>query len=64
MFNNMGDLIYLTNLPETVLPEKPLAMAYIRNQTQLGLMDTEQGFSKGTIFAELYKPFNRRIDDR
>lgn len=64
MFNDMGNLIYLTNLPEMQPAPKPLAMAYVRNQTQLGLMDVEQGFNKGTIFAELYKPFNRRVDDR
>lgn len=64
MLNNMGDIIYLTNLPDMQPETKPLAMAYIRKQTQLGLMNIEDGFDKGTIFAELYKPFNRRIDDR
>ncbi|MBQ7106567.1 MAG: spore coat associated protein CotJA [Clostridia bacterium] len=37
--------------------EKPLAMAYIQNQTQPDVMDVSDGFSKGTIFKGLDKPF-------
>ncbi len=37
--------------------EKPLAMAFIQNQTRLDVMDTHEGFSTGTIFKGLDKPF-------
>lgn len=35
----------------------PLAMAYVRRQTVLDVYPTAEGFSYGTIFRELNKPF-------
>ncbi len=35
----------------------PLAMAFVKNQTELNLYDTEKGYSAGTIFSDLNKPF-------
>lgn len=35
----------------------PLAMAYIRRQKVLDTLPAAEGFSCGTIFRELYKPF-------
>ena len=37
--------------------EKPLAMAFIQNQTQLDVMNVDDGFKTGTIFKGLDKPF-------
>lgn len=39
------------------MQEKPLAMAFVRNQTELDIMDTEEGFCTGTIFNGLNKPW-------
>lgn len=35
----------------------PLAMAFVKNQTELNLYDTEKGYCAGTIFSDLDKPF-------
>ena len=35
----------------------PLAMAYIKRQTELDVMPTAEAFDCGTIFRQLYKPF-------
>jgi len=35
-----------------------LGMAYVPGQTWCGTIDCEDGFFKGTVFAELYKPFH------
>ena len=35
----------------------PLAMAYIRRQMVLDTFPTAEGYSCGTIFRELHKPF-------
>lgn len=64
MLNNQNDILFLSNLlPDVQEDEKPLAMAFIRRQTELDLYELNDGFQKGTIFRQLYKPFNRGIDD-
>ena len=40
-----------------VLSGMPLAMAYVPWQEWRNLYETEKGFHRGTIFAELDKPF-------
>ena len=35
----------------------PLAMAYIKRQTELDVYPTAEAFDYGTIFRQLYKPF-------
>ena len=37
--------------------QKPLAMAFIQNQTQPDVMSVDEGFMTGTIFKDLDKPF-------
>ncbi|MBR4867650.1 MAG: spore coat associated protein CotJA [Clostridia bacterium] len=42
----------------TLLPEEvSLAMAYVPFQQNSQMVAAEEGFERGTIFADLYKPF-------
>lgn len=43
--------------------EFSLAMAYIPLQMNLKMYPNEEGFSKGTVFPELNKPFYGRMVD-
>lgn len=62
MINPMGgfmpldDMLMQISKPDSA-EERPLAMAFINRQTELNLMDTDEGFSCGTIFRDLNKPF-------
>lgn len=49
---------------ESAQDDRPLAMAFINRQTELDLMDTEQGYNSGTIFNGLNKPFMPEGDRR
>ena len=40
-----------------VMDERPLAMAYVRNQTELDPMDVDSAFNTGTLFRQLDKPW-------
>ena len=56
MINPLQEFIVING----VKPEKaevPLAMAYIRKQEVLDVFPTADGYSCGTIFRELHKPF-------
>ncbi len=59
MINPMNDLQLLGVLMPEAQPEhqKPLAMAFIKNQDYPDVMDTDSGFCTGTIFKGLDKPF-------
>ena len=42
----------------TLLPEEvSLAMAYVPFQQNSQMVAAEEGFERGTVFADLYKPF-------
>lgn len=42
-----------------LIDDMPLAMAYVPWQRWQNIMEAEKGFSCGTIFADLNKPFCR-----
>ena len=50
---------YLSRLPEEErdICDGPIAMAYVPWQKWQALYEAEKGFCRGTIFAELDKPF-------
>lgn len=49
---------YRMNRDTCAMPEKQaLAMAYVPWQEWQYILDAEKGFSCGTIFKELHKPF-------
>ena len=51
----------MNNLTKPCMPEDPaLAIAYVRWQQWGDLYEPEDGFSRGTIFQELDKPFYGR----
>lgn len=56
MQNPINKTIFITN-PGYAQNEVPLAMAYVRRQEVLDLYPTADGYTLGTIFRELYKPF-------
>ncbi len=53
LFERTGDGKIPSLLPE----ETPLAMAYVPFQQNSDTVASEEGFVRGTIFNELYKPF-------
>ena len=55
-FMPLDDMFMQITKPDSC-EERPLAMAFINRQTELNLMDTEKGYSCGTIFNGLNKPF-------
>ncbi len=44
---------------ESICDGVPLAMSYVRMQEFENLYTPEEGFSQGTVFCELDKPFMR-----
>lgn len=47
----------ISPLPEEMPEEMPVAMAYVPYQQWDTVYTAEEGFPKGTIFPQLYKPF-------
>ena len=43
--------------PHNTCPDLALAMAYVKNQTFQNLYEAEDGWHRGTIFADLDKPY-------
>lgn len=56
MINPLSEFIVISG-KEPQRDEVPLAMAYVRRQEVLDLFPTADGYTCGTIFRELYKPF-------
>ncbi len=46
-----------SKIPSLLPEETPLAMAYVPFQQNCDMMASEEGFERGTIFQDLYKPF-------
>ena len=42
----------------------PLAQAYIPNQPFIGLVPLDTGFSRGSMFPNLYDPYTKRQDGK
>lgn len=58
MVNPLQEFIVINGMSrEDNNDDFPLAMAYIRRQKVLDTFPTADGYSYGTIFRELYKPF-------
>ncbi len=56
MINPLQEFIVI-NGTRNDTDEVPLAMAYVRRQKVLDTYPTAEGYSIGTIFRELHKPF-------
>ncbi len=56
MINPLQEFIVI-NGTRNDADEVPLAMAYVRRQKVLDTYPTAEGYSFGTIFRELHKPF-------
>ena len=58
MVNPLQEFIVINGMSrEDNNDDFPLAMAYIRRQKVLDTFPTAEGYSYGTIFRELHKPF-------
>jgi hypothetical protein len=45
------------NTPSPLPEELSLAIAYVTFQQTCDMVSSEEGFHRGTVFPELYKPF-------
>lgn len=60
LFERTGDDKTPSPLPEEV----SLAIAYVPFQQTPQAVSSEEGFKRGTIFTELYKPFTGKRGER
>ena len=55
--NRSGQFCQINNTGGGMTPGEPLAMVYSPEQTFTDIYEDEEGLSRGTIFADLYFPF-------
>lgn len=64
IYDSIPDIHYLsrkTCIPqETVIQNVKLASAYVPFQKMCSMLPIIEGLKKGTIFPELYSPYNRK----
>ncbi len=55
---SLSEFLERTPAPPAPLPaERSLAIAYVPFQQTCDMASPEEGFRRGTVFNELYKPF-------